>query len=478
VIEREQGCIKIPKEQQKEKELDLSLSPEVMNELASMRFFWEIVPAIKCNFKCLNCYAGDNARPDNRLLSWDEMKMALDRAIHLGIRQVDILGGEPLTYRYLEKFIEYFKSNVHDGFCGVVSNGSLVTKERARSLFNSGLDQLSISLDGTEAEINDANRGRGMFKKALGGIENALDAGIPLTIAYTITPFNTEDTPNLFPFVQELGAKALAVQITEMVGRAKRTLSEINSFNRSEGLKAICRMYYLRPSIYTEVSTRSLFKEFLNHFFNAGLTIPDVRCDGGWETFMVSSGGDLYPCSEYAYFSDGRQKNEGLNLVSTDSDKVTEFVKNRYVKFNDKMRLLEEKQFTSCQECAYRSSCAPCPLVNPPGVVPECEWVKFQTGKLNAKILRSNIKLVREPVVTTDSEISFLVPTQKEPLIVFMSGRDLRQIETLGSVSQVVELFKRGREDDKNVENKVVGFLCKLRSHQIIEIEGFETFLD
>lgn len=442
---------------------------------SNLRVFWEIIPAASCNFQCLNCYAAENARPDRRLLDWTKIKAALDKAISLSVRHIEILGGEPLIYRHLERFIEYFKSRVNNGFCGVVSNGSLITKERARSLFDSGIDQLTISIDGTKAEINDANRGPGTFERILTGIENAREVGILLTIAYTITPFNTLDTPNLFSFVQKLGAKALSVQITEITGRARKTLAHLGSWDWSEGLKAICRMYQYRPLVYTEVSTRSLFKEFLNHFFNAGLSLPDIRCGGGLETFMVSSGGDLYPCSNYAYFPNGKQRNKGVNLVSDNFYTVRKFVK-EYAGFNADMRLLGIKKFTTCQNCKYTASCAPCPLANPTGIVPECEWVKSQTKKLSEKILRSRVKLLIKPEIC-NNELRFSVPTQDQPVVIPMSEKRFKELIVLKSLLQIVETYKKKSGNGRDAENKVIEFLCKLRSHQVIEIERFDTFL-
>lgn len=443
----------------------------------NLGLFWEIVPALRCNLQCLNCYAAESARPDTRLLDWDEMKIALEKAIALGVNKIDILGGEPLTYRHLEKFIEYFKSKAVDGFCGVVSNGSLATKKRARSLLDSGTDQLSISVDGTRAEINDANRGKGTFERILIGIGNVREAGIPLTIAYTITPFNTLDTPNLFPFAQKLGAKALSVQITEMTGRARKTLAHTTSFNRIEGLKAICRMYIQRPPLYTEVATRSLFKEFLNQFFNACLDFPELRCKGGLKTFMVSSGGDLYPCSEYAYFPDGRIRNKGVNLVSDSLKTIEDFVKNKYGSFNDGIRLLETQKFSTCQDCKYRFSCAPCPLANPEGVVPECEWVKSQTKQLANKILHSRVRILIEPTKHGDTAIEFSVPTQDEPLVVPMSDPEFRKLVNSDSVARIIERVKGETGDTEKAREKVIEFLCKLRSYKVVDIEKFESFL-
>lgn len=440
----------------------------------NLNLFWEIVPALRCNFWCLNCYAAESARPDTRLLDWSEMKIALNKAIALGANKIDILGGEPLTYRHLEKFIECFKNRVIGGFCGVVSNGSLVTKKRARSLLDSGLDQLSISVDGTKAEINDANRGKGTFERILVGIGNVQEVGIPLTIAYTVTPFNTLDTPSLFPFARRMGAKALSVQITEMTGRARKTLAHNTSFNRIEGLKAICRMYIQRPPLYTEVSTRSLFKEFLNQFFNAGLDTPELKCEGGLRTFMVSSGGDLYPCSEYAYFPDGRIRNKGVNLVSDSLKIIEEFVKNEYSSFNDSMRLLETQKFTTCQDCKYRFSCAPCPSANPEGAVPECEWVKSQTKQLANKILHSRVRILIEPNRRSETAIEFSVPTQDEPLIVPMSDQQFRRLMSLDSVAWIIEEVKEEGGETEKIRKKVIEFLCKLKSHGVIAIEKFE----
>lgn len=432
--------------------------------------FWEIVPATRCNFKCLTCYAADNARPDTRFLEWEGMKTALDRAVSLGVRTIDILGGEPLTYQPLEKFIGYFKGKVPEGFCGVVSNGSLLTERRARSLLNSGLDQLTISLDGIKSETNDANRGEGTFPRILAGIENALNVGILTTIAYTITPFNTEETSELFSFIQKLGVKALAIQITERSGRAQRLLYK-NSFDRVEGLKAICRMYNQRPTVYTEISTRSLFKKFLDHFYNAGLALSDVRCNGGLGTFMVSSGGDLFPCSEFAYFPNGKQRNKGVNLVTDNFRKIEKSVRQRYANFNGTIGALEAENFTTCQDCAYKESCAPCPLINPSGVVPECEWVKAQTLATNEKILNSEVKLLISPTPFGSSEIMFRVASQEIPLVIPMAEEEFKKLIALGRISQIVKKYEDETGNYKDAETKVIEFLCKLRSHRILEID-------
>jgi len=193
---------------------------------------------------------------------------------------------------------------------------------------------------------------------------------------------------------------------------------------------------------------------------------------------MVSPGGDLYPCSNYAYFPDGKQRNRGVNLVSDDFYTIRKFVKHKYAGFNTEMRSLGTKKFTTCQNCKYATSCAPCPLANPSGIVPECEWVKLQIKKLTDEILRSKIKLLIPPKTHKGTEIRFSVPTQKHPLIIPLNEKKFRELFAFKSVSEIVKKYE-AKEKKRNVDickNKIIEFLCKLRSHQVIEIQDFNSF--
>ena len=96
----------------------------------SKTVFWEIVPGEVCNLKCKNCYAANNVRPDTRILNWEKLKKLLDKIIELKVKKIDLLGGEPLLHPCLEKTIKYFSNRVPDGFCGIVTNGTLITKEK------------------------------------------------------------------------------------------------------------------------------------------------------------------------------------------------------------------------------------------------------------------------------------------------------------------------------------------------------------
>lgn len=437
-----------------------------------MTLYWDIVPGEVCNFRCLTCYVANNARPDHRILDFSDMKKAIDKVIDLGIRDIYLLGGEPLLYKDLERFIEYFKSKTDKGFLGIVTNGSLITTEKARSLKSAGLDLFNISIDGTTPEVNDLNRGKGTFNLIMQGIENSKAVGIPFVIGYTITPFNTADAYNVFPFVQDIGALALAVQITEQSGRAQLYFK---NWDYVEGLKAICRMYRYKPPFYVTITPKKLFANFLNFFFNAGLNLNDTKanCNGGLTMGMVSSGGDFFPCAEYAYSQGKTVVRKGVNLVSDDAETVKLFVSKNFVEFNSRMRNLGRVEFTTCKSCQYNESCSPCPLTTPSGKVPECEWVKEQSVNLRRKILNSKIKLLKQPIFEDSHRCSFEVSMQEHSLTVPMPRDDFLKLVSLTEVSTILRHFKDKHSSDSEIEDKVIKFLCKLRSYGIIEISNF-----
>ncbi len=81
-------------------------------------------------------------------MSFKNFKSILDHALNLGVGVLAITGGEPLLWKPLIPALQLCTKN------GIVtqlsSNGSLITKEVIDKLSDSGLDILSISIDGVE----------------------------------------------------------------------------------------------------------------------------------------------------------------------------------------------------------------------------------------------------------------------------------------------------------------------------------------
>ncbi len=117
----------------------------------------------RCNLKCVHCYA-QAVDPDGQdEISTSQAKEIIDDLAAFGAPVMLFSGGEPLVRKDLVELASYATGK---GMRAVIStNGTLITKEKARELKDVGLSYVGISLDGTE-ETHDKFRGvPGSYKK-------------------------------------------------------------------------------------------------------------------------------------------------------------------------------------------------------------------------------------------------------------------------------------------------------------------------
>ena len=138
----------------------------------------------QCNLKCVHCYAQAKATPNENELTTAEGKNLIDDLSQFGAPVMLFSGGEPLMRPDLPELAQYAVSK---GMRAVIStNGTLITREKARIFKEIGLSYVGISLDGLE-EVNDRFRGvPGAFDQALEGIRNCREAGIKVGLRFTI----------------------------------------------------------------------------------------------------------------------------------------------------------------------------------------------------------------------------------------------------------------------------------------------------
>jgi MoaA/NifB/PqqE/SkfB family radical SAM enzyme len=133
----------------------------------------------RCNSSCLHCFNRVRSKesPD---LSYETAKKVLREGYLAGYRELHITGGEPLMWA---GFLDLLDDGYRIGFqkISVNTNGTLLTHRLASKLAGYEALTLSISLDGPEA-IHDHLRGKGSYRRALRGVENALDQNIDLSI--------------------------------------------------------------------------------------------------------------------------------------------------------------------------------------------------------------------------------------------------------------------------------------------------------
>ncbi|NCC45230.1 MAG: radical SAM protein, partial [Clostridia bacterium] len=144
-----------------------------------------------CNLRCVHCYTdSDNKIYDNELTTEEGIKL-IDELSDFGIPSLLFSGGEPFMRKDLFTLLEYAAKK---GIRPVIStNGTLIDRDTAQLVKDSGVVYVGISLDGME-DINDTFRGvQGAYKKTMKGFDNCRAVGQRVGLRLTLTRRNYMD---------------------------------------------------------------------------------------------------------------------------------------------------------------------------------------------------------------------------------------------------------------------------------------------
>jgi MoaA/NifB/PqqE/SkfB family radical SAM enzyme len=168
---------------------------------------WQVT--YRCNFQCSFCgYWKMRTRAEDEL-SVSEFALGSRKLARMGPMFISLAGGEPLIRRDLPEIISAVSAH-HFPF--ITTNGWLVTPERARRLFRSGLMGAVVSLDFADEKKHDENRGKkGAFKRAIAAVEHFVEARInklqKVNITAVLLKENVDETEKLIILARKLGAE-------------------------------------------------------------------------------------------------------------------------------------------------------------------------------------------------------------------------------------------------------------------------------
>jgi len=221
--------------------------------------FWELTKG--CNLRCIHCRASATELSSPSDLSTQAARDIIDQIAEVSSPILVLSGGEPLFRSDIFQLARY---GTDKGLrVALATNGTLVTKQVARKIVDSGVKRVAISLDGADAATHDMFRGiPGAFDAAITGFRNLKDLGMSVQINTTIARHNAHQLPDVLALAKSLGADALHTFLLVPVGCGVDIASEqmvppeeyermLNWFyDRSlEGgieLKATCAPHYFR----------------------------------------------------------------------------------------------------------------------------------------------------------------------------------------------------------------------------------------
>jgi MoaA/NifB/PqqE/SkfB family radical SAM enzyme len=247
----------------------------------------EVVAA--CNLACTHCFAGVLPR-NHRPLALREMEVLFGDLARLGSFRLGLTGGEPLLRKDLFDILDAATDRgLHP--C-LTTNGLLVTEGIARELGKRELVWLNVSLEGPDAETNDAVRGAGTFAAVLDRLA-VLRRHARFTLAFTILRTNAHLVRQCAELAYRVGAHTAVFRPLYPAGTALHHLDLMPSLGQyTDALRELAVMD--RPG----ADLRGL-----DPFSPEGraATQPQVHtshtCGAGNHVCSISVQGDVNPCS-------------------------------------------------------------------------------------------------------------------------------------------------------------------------------------
>ncbi|MDH3225747.1 MAG: radical SAM protein [Thermoleophilia bacterium] len=204
---------------------------------------WNITES--CNLECAHCYYSAVLGRDPVATSFDDIARVIDDLAEARVPVLLLSGGEPLIRKDIHDIAAYARSK---GINPVIStNGTIITRpEHARKLRESGVEYVGISVDGM-AERHDAQRRKeGAFDRTRRGIELCREAGLRVSMRFTVTAANVDDLPAVLNLAEEVGIDRFCLYHLVPSGRGKR-FGDIDNATRRRIIEHLCEQAPDRP---------------------------------------------------------------------------------------------------------------------------------------------------------------------------------------------------------------------------------------
>ena len=139
-----------------------------------------------CNQKCVHCYANNEVNSNASEIDTESWFKIIDKLKEERVPQITFTGGEPTLRTDLVRLVEHSKWFI----TRLNTNGILLSKNLCEDLYNAELDNVQITFYSSDMEIHNKLVGGNHYLKTLGGIKNAIEAKLDVSINTPICSLN------------------------------------------------------------------------------------------------------------------------------------------------------------------------------------------------------------------------------------------------------------------------------------------------
>lgn len=328
-----------------EDDLNVYLADVLKNRYNSSDMALTILPTRGCNFGCIYCYEQD--RPNVLMNEQTEKAIVKFVCSNSNLKRLSVVwyGGEPLlNFDSMVRLTKMFKQLNIEYSAKIVSNGYLLTKDKADLMKDLAIRNIQITFDGSE-EIHNQRRfllgGQPTYRKIMDNLKYLLSINKEITIDIR-TNIDRRNKDDYNKFYQDFKSEINDKRVTMYPGFVSDLLSSecvSPEFNISEGgYKA---QFILDIFDKYGIEIKSFLPKYRRHSCVASKYLA----------FVVGPEGELYKCWRMV----GNQKETIGNVNDGSFDMV---------KFSKYLIGADYTLDSKCLQCEFITLCGGgCPLV-------------------------------------------------------------------------------------------------------------------
>ena len=251
-----------------------------------------------CNYKCLMC----NIRMKEHATVYPRkaQEKDIDALSKMGLIYYSISGGEPTLVKDLPERLAYAANKIP--YVHLVTNGSTMTKDLARSLNETGIQEISISLDGLD-EFHNMIRGvENSFNKAWNALKllHQFAPRVEVVVNSILTPYNLDSLRGLRKKILEnfpdIYSKYLPLTQHELFLNSNQKFFVPE--NREPATFAQIKVFIEEAISDPKIANSAIFlRKTLPYFAGQNDILKEQKkCLYSYFSIQFNAKGDAYPC--------------------------------------------------------------------------------------------------------------------------------------------------------------------------------------
>jgi MoaA/NifB/PqqE/SkfB family radical SAM enzyme len=243
------------------------------------------------------CNAGCDFCDDWKTKQSPKLGDVTDMVRRLNPMVLALTGGEPMLEKQLPRIIRDVKASQGFIYLYIITNGSLLTEEKAEELFAAGLDQINISLNYLDAR-QDAERALPGLYARIADLIPKLTARGRMLVANTV--IMRENLDQILPIAQrtrEWGAKVSLSCYTDFKNGNR---SHYFADGQLAELKRVVAGLIEHQRRFGNITNSRHYLERIVPYYTNGHGIPG--CKAGNAFVQLTPDGQVRQCSDFAPF--------------------------------------------------------------------------------------------------------------------------------------------------------------------------------